>query len=218
MELQRPGDRLQVSLACAGTALVAAVLAGCPLEIEESLGRERTGDDASFALDAASQDLPDASNDAASTADTSTVGDAAPEGPAACFTTTTNQTEAMDAGLECVANEMDAGGVSSSHVGKLLRPVVAGQAYLFSYDRVLAISLGQPVRVDVYGSNAPDTCTAVEKLFTMILDGSIDTWTQSYCFTPKKDYAYIVSNVSNQGNLYYNSISFSGTLCAGCAM
>jgi hypothetical protein len=219
MEFRRTGDRVQASLACAGAALVSALLAGCPLEIEESLGRELNGGDA--ALDAVTTELPDAADAGEGDApDDGKAGDVTPEGPTACITTTTNQTEAMDGGmgLECTANESDAGGVSSSHVGKLLRPVRAGEPYLFTYDRVLAVSVGQPVKVDVYGSNAPDTCTVEEKLFTMILDGTIDTWTQSYCFTPKKDYAYIVSNVSTQGNFYYNSVSFSGTLCVGCTM
>jgi hypothetical protein len=143
---------------------------------------------------------------------------------AGCHATGTDQTEAMDAGLECTANETATGasafldgGVSASHASKLPGTLIAGQPYSFSYDRLLPLDVGQPVTVDVYGSNEPDICAADEKLFTMVLDGSLASWNQTFCFTPKKSYEYSISNVSIGGVLFYTS-SFAGTLCTGCSM
>jgi hypothetical protein len=142
-----------------------------------------------------------------------------------CRLTTTQHAEATDGGmgLDCPANVTSSGleavidgGVEASHAGQLPGRLLAGHAYSFAYDRVLPLSVGQPVTVDVYGSNAPDICTEGEKLFTMNLDGSLPAWDKTYCFTPAKDYSYIISNVSIQGVFFYNSVDFSGTLCTDC--
>jgi hypothetical protein len=144
-----------------------------------------------------------------------------------CRLTTTQQAEAVDGGLglDCPGNVTSSGleavfdgGVEASHAGKLPGRLLAGRAYSFAYDRLLPIGLGQPVTVDVYGSNEPDVCAEGEKLFTMNLDGSILSWNRTYCFTPTKDYAYVISNISILGVFYYNSAAFVGTLCTDCAM
>jgi hypothetical protein len=144
-----------------------------------------------------------------------------------CKVTSTQASEAMDGGMgiDCPANEQSSGltalidgGVESSHAGALPGTLLAGQPYSFSYDRVIPLNVGQPVTVDIYGSNTPDICAEGEKLFSMKLDGSLASWNNTYCFTPTKDYAYVVSNVSVQGVFFYNSASFAGTMCTGCSM
>jgi hypothetical protein len=216
-----PGRRSDALLAWLAALLVGSVLVGCPVDIEESLGRYVGEPDAAVVDDAAIDTAPngpetDATAGAADGADA--------WGPLeSCQLATTNTAEAVDAGLECPANETSAiaglavdGGVTTSHASKVPGVLVAGQAYSYSYDRVLPINVGQPVTVDVYGSNEPDVCTPGEKLFTMVLDGSILSWNKTYCFTPTKSYAFTISNVSTAGVVYYNSSSFAGTICPGC--
>ncbi len=128
-----------------------------------------------------------------------------------------------DAGLyECQQNEVEAGvawtdgGAVASEAAPLGYTFLAGHTYSVSYDRLLPIELGQAVTVDVFGSTAPDICETQQKLFTLTLDGSIFNWHQSYCFTPDRDYQYVVTNVYIQGVLIYiNPLSVS-TICDSC--
>jgi hypothetical protein len=142
---------------------------------------------------------------------------------------TSTQDDSPDASMVCPANVTTTagyfldGGVYNSSVARVAAPLshlAAGQSYTFSYDRVLPFVVGGgSIVVDVYGSNAPDVCTPLEKLFTMHLDGSLQDWNQTYCFTPTRDYEYTIANDANDGVAFYQTIDITGTLCAGtCQM
>jgi hypothetical protein len=219
-------------LALAAQALVA--ICGLPacLDVEESLGSDPHPDgavpadayapsdpsDAGDASDAGEPDAPDATGLGAPT------DEATQElGRNGCIV---NDDDAgLDAGIECRNNESSAGlmavldgGVVSSTAGKLPGTLIAGHAYTFYYGRGLALSAGNPVTVDVYGSNAPEMCNLGEKLFTMALDNSL-VGTKAYCFVPQKNYGYAVVNVSIQGVWIYKDLgTVTGTLCDGCRM
>jgi hypothetical protein len=130
-----------------------------------------------------------------------------------------------DAGLyECHQNEVEAGvawadgGAVASESGYLGYTFLAGHTYSVSYDRLLPIELGDAVTVDIYGANAPNICEEGQKLFTLTLDGSIFNWHQEYCFTPDRDYQYVITNVNIKGVItYINPLSVS-TICDSCSM
>jgi hypothetical protein len=92
----------------------------------------------------------------------------------------------------------------------------AGQSYEYSHDRLVPITLsvGEAVRVDVYGANTP--CGFDEKLFTLTYD--LFTWHQSFCFTPKQNYRYLIVQVHLNGALFSWEFLATGTTCAGCGM
>jgi hypothetical protein len=130
-----------------------------------------------------------------------------------------------DAGqVECTQNEVEGGAawLDGGAVASVATPLgytfLAGHAYQVSYDRLLPIELGQPVTVEIYGSTQPDVCKTDQLLFTLHLDGSIFNWHQAYCFTPDRDYSYVITNVYIQGVLtYINPLSVS-TICDSCTM
>ncbi len=125
---------------------------------------------------------------------------------------------------ECTANEVEAGvawadgGAVASVASPLDVTLLAGHTYSVSYDRLLPIVLGQPVTVEIYGSTEPDVCKVEQKLFTLNLDSSIFNWHQAYCFTPDRDYHYVVTNVYIQGVLVFINILSVSTLCDSCMM
>jgi hypothetical protein len=145
-----------------------------------------------------------------------------------CIASTASGTP--DAGLgdggsvECTGNEVEAGtawadgGVAASVASSVGATLLAGHAYEYSYDRLLPIVLGQPVTVKVYGSTQPDICQADQLLFTLDLDSSIFNWHQAYCFTPDRDYSYVITNIYIQGVLVFINPLTVGTLCDTCSM
>jgi hypothetical protein len=193
-------------------ALIGALAAGCAIDLPESLGRDRAAAEAG-PIDAYVADVPEIS-DAGAIAVEETPGDAGdPDAElVGCNQTTSSSDDAGDAdaasnAIECTANVTASGlnailidgGIADSLAGKLPGKILAGHAYAFSYKRTLPLSLGQPVTVNVYGSNPPDVCAQGEKLFTMILDSSLDSRNKVYCFTPGRDYAYAVPDISVSG-------------------
>jgi hypothetical protein len=142
-----------------------------------------------------------------------------------CRVTTSSANTDAGMAIECTANETTSGiaaildgGVVDSLAGKLPGTLLAGHTYSFAYDRVLPLSIGNAVTVDVYGSNDPDVCAQGERLFEMHLDGSLTSWNLNYCFTPTKDYTYAVTDISVQGVLLYTNAFVAGTVCDTCSM
>jgi hypothetical protein len=143
-----------------------------------------------------------------------------------CAVTTNVSDGGIDAGgtLECTAEEVGVsvayadGGSVSATVGRIPGgKLLAGHAYQFSYDRLFPFTIGQPVTVDVFGSNSDDVCKAGQLLFTLNLDGSIFNWHQAMCFTPDRDYEFAITRVYIQGVLYYFNALATGTLCDSCS-
>jgi hypothetical protein len=174
--------------------------------------------------------LPGQTASAASTVDcvvTDAAGDdAAGPGPLnGCVSDLASGDGGDDAGAtQCLANEIDAsvawldGGVAYSSADRLSFTLLAGHTYQASYDQLLPIELGAAVTVDIYGSTQPNVCEADAKLFTLVLDGSIANWHQSYCFTPDRDYDYLVENIGIQGVIgYIPPILAVSTFCDTCS-
>jgi hypothetical protein len=174
--------------------------------------------------------LPGQTASAASTIDcavTDAAGnDASGPGPLnGCVSDLASGDGGADAGLtQCPGNEIDAsvawldGGIAYSSADLLPYTLLAGHTYQASYDQLLPIELGSAVTVDVYGSTLPDVCVADAKLFTLVLNGSIANWHQSYCFTPDRDYNYLVENIGIQGVLgYIPPILAVSTFCDTCS-
>lgn len=92
----------------------------------------------------------------------------------------------------------------------------AGETYEYSHDRLipLTLSVGEAVSVDVYG--ATEHCALQEKLFTLTYD--IFTWHQSFCFTPKQDYSYLIVSIHLNGALFSWEFLTASTTCKGCSM
>ncbi|MET0287855.1 MAG: hypothetical protein ABW352_25425 [Polyangiales bacterium] len=91
----------------------------------------------------------------------------------------------------------------------------AGQSYEYSHDRLIPItlSLGEAVSVDVYGAN--EECGSEEKMFTLTYD--LFTWHQAFCFTPKKDYRYLIVAIHLNGAIFSWEFLSASSTCAGCA-
>jgi len=91
----------------------------------------------------------------------------------------------------------------------------AGQTYEYSQDRLLPLTLttGDSIKVDVY--SAKSHCSPLEKMFTLTWD--IFTWHQSFCFTPKEDFQYVIIAVHLNGALFSWELVSGGTLCTGCS-
>lgn len=99
-----------------------------------------------------------------------------------------------------------------SGTGMLPMPVLGGHTYTLNYDQLIPIVVGEPVVVDVYGSNTP--CVLEEKLTSWTLDGS---WHHPGCFTPTKDYDYVLIRVYVGFVLFYFDLLQSATFCSGCS-
>jgi hypothetical protein len=91
----------------------------------------------------------------------------------------------------------------------------AGRTYEYSHDRLLplTLSLGDAVTVDLYG--AKEHCKPAEKVATLVYD--LFTWHQSYCFTPKEDYSYVIIQVHLNGALFSAEFLSIGSTCSGCS-
>jgi hypothetical protein len=139
-----------------------------------------------------------------------------------CFASLTN----ADAGTDAAAPTCGDAGISFDLLTGAVGTVTvstelgangfkAGQTYEYSHDRLVPItlSLGEAVSVDVYGANEP--CGMDEKMFTLTYD--LFTWHQAFCFTPKKDYRYIIVAVHLNGAIFSWEFLASGTTCAGCS-
>ncbi len=140
-------------------------------------------------------------------------------GFAGCFTSVTGDAGA-DANVPCgdagVAFDLTTGAVGTVTVSAQLSDgFKAGQTYEYSHDRLIPItlSLGQAVSVDIYGAN--EQCGQEEKLFTLTYD--LLTWHQSFCFTPTKDYRYLVTAIHLNGAIFSWEFLTAGTTCAGCS-
>jgi hypothetical protein len=130
-----------------------------------------------------------------------------------------------DAGqMECTGNELDAavawadGGVAYSDSSSLPYTLLKGHTYQVSYDQLLPFEFGSSVIVDIYGATQANVCQADMLLFTLTLNGSIADWHQSYCFTPDRDYDYLITNVYIQGVLFYFDPLSVSTLCDTCTL
>ena len=96
------------------------------------------------------------------------------------------------------------GGALSDDGGHAPRgTLLAGHAYQFSYDRLFPFSLGQPVSVDIFGSNGADLCMPGQMLFSLNLDESIFNWHQAHVFHPQDTRlpVYGITRVYIQGDL-----------------
>jgi len=114
-------------------------------------------------------------------------------------------------GGQAVTCETGDGGYYSG-TGMLPMPVLGGHTYTLNYDQLIPIVVGEPVIVDVYGSNTP--CELEEKLTSWTLDGS---WHHPGCFTPTKNYDYVLIRVHVGVVLFYFDLLQSATFCSGCS-
>jgi hypothetical protein len=136
-------------------------------------------------------------------------------------------TVAADSGVsgvkECFDQEVEAGvaltdgGAVSATAARLPWVLHQGHAYQLNFDRLLPITFGQPVQVDIFGSNEPDVCAAQQKFGTLTLDGSIFSWHESVCFTPDRDYRDVLVRVYIQGVQFYFNVLAAGTMCSSCS-
>jgi hypothetical protein len=217
--MARLGRGLAVAAGAGAVSSVTALLAGCPIDIQADLGRDLP------ALEA-STPLPDASGDAGSFQAAAGDVDAGSFDAQVLAPLVACQSAAVDPGdaepaAACPQNVntdpfngiFGDGGIISSTVAVLPGALVAGQTYQYTYQRSPPLDVGNPVKVDVFGSNAPDTCKPQQKLFTLNLDGV--TQEQSYCFTANASYGYAVNEISAQGAIVYGALVV-GRLCPGC--
>jgi hypothetical protein len=116
-----------------------------------------------------------------------------------------------EAGAGTITCETGDGGFYSG-TGMIPMPLLAGHTYSLSYDQLVPIVIGEPVIVDVYGSNEP--CKLEEKFATWTLDG---TWHHPGCFTPTKNYDYLLIRVYVGFTLFYFELLNGATFCAGCS-
>jgi hypothetical protein len=130
-----------------------------------------------------------------------------------------------DSGIvECSDQEVEGGvawadgGPAAVVSGALGVTLQAGHAYGASYDPLLPIVLGQPVIVEIWGAADDDPCTEDQKLFTLDLDGSLQSWHETFCFTPDRDYHRVVTKVFVKGVwLFFDVLAFT-TFCDTCSM
>jgi hypothetical protein len=120
------------------------------------------------------------------------------------------QTDAGPGGQPVTCETGDGGYYSGT--GMLPMPILGGHTYTLNYDQLIPIVVGEAVVVDIYGSNTP--CALEEKLTSWTLDG---TWHHPGCFTPTKNYDYVLIRVYVGFTLFYFDLLQTATFCAGCS-
>jgi hypothetical protein len=124
------------------------------------------------------------------------------------------QTECGDAGITF---DLTSGAQGTVTVSTRLEEAAfrGGQRYEYIVDRLvpLTLSLGQAVDVEIWGGNTH--CELAEKFIAYKLD--LFTWHQSTCFTPTKDYLYLLVVVKLNGAIFNWELLTSSTTCAGCS-
>lgn len=112
-------------------------------------------------------------------------------------------------GIQCPANDTNMSWFSVQ--SPLPAPLQIGKSYQLSYDQLL-LTLGEPVRVDVFGTVAD--CEPLELLGQLSLDGR---WHQAVCFTPVREYTGIVVRIYVGFTLFYlDLVQAVATVCADC--
>ena len=91
----------------------------------------------------------------------------------------------------------------------------AGETYEYSHDRLLPFTVGYGDAITVDVSGGMEECVPQDKFFTIVYDST--TWHQSFCFTPKLPYRYLLVSVHLNGVLFSAELQSSGTICAGCS-
>ncbi|HEX3770077.1 MAG TPA: hypothetical protein VHV30_04400 [Polyangiaceae bacterium] len=139
--------------------------------------------------------------------------------------TTSVPDSGADSGVvECTSQEVEAsvawldGGAAAVVAGPLSVTLKAGHAYQATYDQLLPIVLGQGVTVEIWGASDEDVCAGEQLLFTLDLDGSLQSWHETFCFTPDRDYDRAVTKVFVKGVLFFYDALAVTTFCDTCSM
>jgi hypothetical protein len=133
--------------------------------------------------------------------------------PSGANTSAAHSCFSLDGGAGVPSTQAVDGGMPVAQYLQLPEPMRAGQAYAFSFELLLPLTVGGDLRMELWGSDGG--CSPDEKLGEIrIVDGVV----QNACLTPTRAFDKILAKAGevSEAPLLAFSLGLSMTLCSTC--